>query len=143
MSGFDAKEVKVEKSEVTFKFGDGKAIESQKKVIFPAYIGKKKITISTHVIGNELPLLLSKDAMKKAMTTIDFGNDRVKMLDQTLNLQFTTSGHYIVPIAKTVDNFTKEEIIVLVDNIEHLMNDKDKVALKLHLHSDMQEVIKS
>ena len=56
LSGFDAKEVKVEKSEVTFKFGDGKAIESQ-KVIFPAYIGKKRITISTHVIGNELPLV--------------------------------------------------------------------------------------
>ena len=88
--------------------------------------------------------MLSKDAMKKAMTTIDFVNDRVKMLDQTLNLQFTTSGHYIVPIAKTVDNFTKEEIIVLVNNIEHLMNDKDKVALKLHLqfgHARSHEVI--
>ena len=40
-------EVKVEQSELTLKFGDGNAIVSQKKVIFPAYIGKKKITIST------------------------------------------------------------------------------------------------
>ena len=80
--------------------------------------------------------------MKKAMTTIDFVNDCVKMLDQTLNLQFTTSGHYIVPIAKTLDNFTKGEIIVLVNN--NLMNDKDKVELKLHLqfgHARSHKVI--
>ena len=55
-----------------------------------------------------------------------------------MNLQFTTSGHYI---AKTVDNFTKEEIIVLVINNEHL------VKIKLHINYNcslvMQEVIKS
>ena len=65
------------------------------------------------------------------------------MLDQTMNLQLTTRGHYIVPIAKTVDNLDKEEIIVLVNNNEHLMKGKDK---KLHINYiyslDMQEVIK-
>ena len=64
----------VERSELTLKFGDGNAIVSQNEVIYPAYIGKK-ITISTHVIDNELLLLLSKVAMKK---TIDLVNEGVK-----------------------------------------------------------------
>ena len=42
--------------------------------------------IQTDVICNELPLLLSKDAMKKANTKIDFTNDKINILGQEILL---------------------------------------------------------
>ena len=56
--------------------------------------------IQTNVISNELPLLLSKDAMKKANTKIDVTNDRINILGQEIDIRFTTSGHYSIPISK-------------------------------------------
>lgn len=47
-------------------------------------------------ISNELPLLLSKDAMKKANTTTDFMNDKVNILGQGIGIGFTNSGHYSI-----------------------------------------------
>ena len=64
--------------ETKFKFGDGETVGSLKSVIIPAQIGNSEIMIQTDVISSELPLLLSKDAMKKANTKIDFTNDRTR-----------------------------------------------------------------
>ena len=57
--------------------------------------------IRTDVIDTDLPLLLSKSAMKKANRKFDFSNDTINMLDQKVNIVFTSSGHYAVPISKT------------------------------------------
>ena len=62
----DDKEMVVEKrSETKFKFGDGETDDSLKSVIIPAQIDNGEIMIQTDVISNELPLLLSKDAIKR------------------------------------------------------------------------------
>ena len=42
--------------------------------------------LQTDVICNELPLLLSKDAMEKASTKIDFTNDKINILGQGMIL---------------------------------------------------------
>ena len=68
---------------------------------FPTKIGHKNIMIRTDVIDTDLPLLLSKSAMKKANRKFDFSNDTINMLDQKVNIVFTSSGHYAVPISKT------------------------------------------
>ena len=41
-------------------------------VTFPAQIGKEDIMIKSDVIDSDLPLLLSKSAMKKAMSKLIF-----------------------------------------------------------------------
>ena len=56
--------------------------------------------IQTNVISNELSLLLSKDAMKKTNTKIDVTNDKINILGQEIDIRFTTSGHYSIPISK-------------------------------------------
>ena len=82
------KEKVVEKqSETKFKFGDGETADSLKSVIIPAQIGNSVIMIQTDVTSNELPLLLSKDAMKKANTKIDFTNDKINILGQEILLE--------------------------------------------------------
>ena len=68
--------------ETKFKFGDCETVGSLKSVIIPAQISNSKITIQTDVVSNELPLLLRKDAMKKANTKIDFTNDKINILGQ-------------------------------------------------------------
>ena len=84
-----------EKSSTRFRFGVGGPIYvSERKVKFPAMLGTKKVTIESDIIDCELPLLLSKESMKRAETAINFKDDKVSMLGQTLDLKFTTSGHY-------------------------------------------------
>ena len=52
--------------------------------------------------------------MKTARTTIDFVNDKVTMLDQVLNLCFTSSGHYVISITKEQQEDTSEGIRILL-----------------------------
>lgn len=48
----------------------------------PAEIGKREISIKTDVTGNELPLFLSKEVMKKTEMKIDFDftKDKINIL---------------------------------------------------------------
>ena len=83
---------------------------------FPAQIGKGDIMIKSDMIHSDLPLLL-KSAMKKPNVKIDFSNDVVNMLNQKINIVFTASGHYAIPISKTsqlVEEFDKQN---KVDNV--------------------------
>ena len=75
------------------KFGDGNTVQAIKEVKIPAQIGNKEVDIHTDIINNELPLLLSKDAMKKADITIDFTKDKINILEQEMDMKFTSSGH--------------------------------------------------
>ena len=85
------------------------------------------MSIETDVVPDDLPLLLSKQSMKTARTTIDFVNDKVTMLDQVLDLCFTLSGHHAIGITKEHQEDTSEGIRILLCKEE---KDKRKVALK-------------
>ena len=58
------------------------------------------VKIETNIVSCEIPLLLSKASMKAADTQIDFAHDKVTMLGKTFDLQFTSSGHYSVPLSR-------------------------------------------
>ena len=47
------------------------------KVTIPAKIKNTNGSIVTDLVNNDIPLLLSKEAMKKANTQIDFSSDSV------------------------------------------------------------------
>ena len=66
----DKQKVVESKSDTKFKFGDGNTVQAIKEVKIPAQIGNKEVDIHTDVINKELALLLSKDTMEKADTTI-------------------------------------------------------------------------
>ena len=75
-------------STTCFRFGNGNSVKSEKTVTFPAKIGHKNIMIRTDAMDTDLPLLLSKSAVKKVNVEIDFSNDTVSMLDQKVNTAF-------------------------------------------------------
>ena len=86
----------------TFRFGDGKREKSQKCVSLPATIGSMDITINADIVDNDIPLLLSRDSMKKANMNLDFENDTVTILGERIPLVMVASGHYSIPITKPV-----------------------------------------
>ena len=71
----DKKLLHVEDSNSVFKFGDSKLIKSNKKIVILTVIADQKVMLTTDVISNDLPLLLSKEAIKRANTQIDFASE--------------------------------------------------------------------
>ena len=57
-----------------------------------------KANIEVDVVECNIPLLLSKKAMKKGKMCLDFVNDSVIICGKTLKLEETSSGHYILPL---------------------------------------------
>ena len=70
----------------------------------PSIIAGKKIFIETDVVDYEIPLLLSKDAMKKAGTSIKFATDIVTVFRRKQDLSFTSLGHYSIPLENHIRN---------------------------------------
>ena len=89
----------------SFSFKDGNSETANKSVTIPARIGNEDIMIKTDVIENDLPLLLSKEAMKKSDVKIDFARDKVNLLSQNVDIVFTSSGHYAISISRTEQLF--------------------------------------
>ena len=65
LSKSDNKLVQVEPGHTYFKFGDGAEIKPTKKVKFPVVIAGKRVYVSCDVISSNIPLLFSKEALKK------------------------------------------------------------------------------
>ena len=82
----DRDKVEYRKSKNVFKFGDGKRVESTKQASIPATIGSSKVTISTDIVDSDIPLLLSKRAMKNADTELNFKDDTAMILGEKVNL---------------------------------------------------------
>ena len=84
----------------TYKFGDGNTLKSIHSVVLLCIITGMKISISIDVVDSDIPLLLSKNAMKRAKTRINFENDTVTMLGRKVPMQCTSSGHHHILISR-------------------------------------------
>ena len=58
----------------------------------------KQGVIECEVIEKNLPLLLSKDSMKKAGVALNFVEDNATINVEKIDLGTTSSGHYIIPL---------------------------------------------
>ena len=54
--------------------------------------------LSTDVVDCNLPLLISKQSMKKGRMVLDFGEDSVKIKNKWVKLVIASSGHYMLPL---------------------------------------------
>ena len=137
IAGLPEKEqIKIEyrPSSSSFKFGNDKKYRSEHKVVIPARIGDKSVNIVTDVVDTEIPLLLSKDAMKRAFTEIDFVSDTVKMFGVQQNIEITSSGHYALPLnsSKHILKQAESKEIKVTLHVDEEKQDQLKIALKLH-----------
>ena len=90
--------MKSKQSRTKFRFVDAKIYTSVENVLIPAVIGGLKINIETDVAPCDIPLLLSKYSMQKANTKLRFENNKATMFGREIDLAFTTSSHYCIPL---------------------------------------------
>ena len=126
----DKDSIEERESNRKFRFGDGAQVTSIKNVIIPAQIGEKTCTISTEVVEADIPLLLSKETLKKARTVLDLNKDKAVMFDKQVPLEFTSSGHYCIDITCTKNRQQSEEALCIDETSTPA--DKKKSLLKLH-----------
>ena len=139
LSEEEKKKIQSYKSNNEFKFGDGKNVTSEKCVSIPCKIAGTNVNVETDVVKSEILLLLSKDSMKKAGTKIDFVNDKINIFGKEINLQFTSSGHYAIPLNDCyklnlpIEESKFVEIFLTIDKIEEKSKkEKKQIAMKLH-----------
>ncbi|CAC5382062.1 unnamed protein product [Mytilus coruscus] len=113
-------EIKSKESHTPFKFGDGQTVYSYQSVKLPATIGSLNCYIETEVVDCEIPLLLSKDSLKRAQTVLDLQIDKVTMFGKPVDVHFTSNGHYCINIKERrngqKNTAVSEEEILKVDS---------------------------
>ena len=120
----DAQNVLEESSSSSFRFVDENCKTANKSVTIPARIGNQDVMIKIDVIDSYLPFLLSKESMKKGDLKIDFARDKVSFLNQNVDIVFTSSSHYAIPISRTeqlLDHYDKnnesERVLLTINEL--------------------------
>ena len=122
-------EVRQEPGVKRYKFGGGEILKSNALVCIPAEIAGKRFTIDTDVVDSQIPLLWSLGDMKKAKVKLDLANDVAEVFGRLVNLNYTSSGHYCLPITPT----TVPAVDVYAVELSELKPDALHKTLK-HLH---------
>ena len=93
-----------------------------------------KVIIDTDIASNKVPLLLSRESMKTANMHLNFQDDTVSALGQTINLMVTKSGHYAVPLTlpcQILNSVTNNSNVNVTLSLENSLT-KNGIACKLH-----------
>ena len=134
LSSEELNNIKCERIETIFKFGNGKVCHSTEQITIQVVVVVQNVLVTTEIIKNDIPLLLSKDRMKKANTYIDFANDTIVIWNKEVRVKFTTSGHYCIPIGKKVDGnhdeVLKSGLILFFDDVNELYNNEKQKKLR-------------
>ena len=72
--------------------------------------------IQTDVVDGDLPLLFSRESMKKTGSNLDFRSDTLEILGQKIKLIVTESGHYAIPLGRSKQKTTDDKLIKLVQS---------------------------
>ncbi|XP_053390667.1 uncharacterized protein LOC128553511 [Mercenaria mercenaria] len=126
----DREKVLKSEGQRVFKFGGGTCLKSKGEFSIPAVVAGKAVTIKTDVVESDIPLLLSRTAMKKAAIKMDLENGTATIMGQEVALNLTTSGHYCIPIDKTVEVSVEKVCAVKLENLN--AQERYKTLLKLH-----------
>ena len=116
----DKKQMIERKSDVSFRFGGSEEIKAIKSVEIPARIDGHCTSIKAEVVSKDIPLTLSKKAMKDAKVNINFVNNKIEIFGSDLDIICSTSGHCIpIFLIKHIYYENKSEVLLS-------MNDKRK-----------------
>ena len=102
------------------------------KETIPAQIGDTKCSIETEVVDIDLPLLLSKDSLKRAKAVLDMCNDKATMVNQPVELNYTSTGHYCIDVSRKQETKYNEESEILLREGKLNESEKKQTILKLH-----------
>ena len=89
------------------------------RYIIPAEMGEHPVMIEVEVVKSDIPLLLSKEAMKKAKMVLHMDEDYAEIFGRKVMLDTTSAGHYVIPLLnqKTSSEINDDQIF----NIEEIL----------------------
>ena len=97
----ELEQIKSSDSDKVFRFGcSSRLLFLEGQYELPATLAGEKVKIKTDVVSSDIPILLSKTAMKKAHMKLDLVNDTAEILGKNVSLNCTSPGHYCVPISQ-------------------------------------------
>ena len=121
--------------EKTFRFGDGDSVLSDQKKRIPITMCGKEITLDVFVVKNDIPLLLSRETMKKMKMTIDNEHDKIYALGGESDLIITKTGHMVIPIARVAEKSNMQlDQSKDLQQLTYLVDVKDSNRCAEHLH---------
>ena len=132
-----------------FEVESSDLLKSLNRVIIPASFGSNVVKIEVDVIEYDIPLLLSKEALERAHACINIKDDSVKLFGEKINFIVLSSGHFSVPLSKTVkllkdiDHNRYIRISLQLQSINP--EDKSEIASRLHskfAHAPANKMIK-
>ena len=90
--------------------------------------------LDVEVVNNDIPLLISKGAMKQMGLTLDFSTDTVTLSNgKVIKLMCTSSGHYCLPLSQTLLDRCEVNVVLNLEPLKTSTREqKKKKALKLH-----------
>ena len=128
--------IKVKATNKPYRFGDGKVTYASVQKTLPVNICGQDVFLETHVVKNDIPLLLSRTSMKKMKMVIDNEHDKIYALGGQEDLITTASGHIVIPIAKdkaeVMMTCATEEDCQVMDT--YLVDEKNPEQCAEHLH---------
>ena len=115
LSRKDRSSILTKSSTNRFRFGDGVFYTSECHVTIPIYIGQMRYELGVDVVSCNIPLLLSRETLKRAQAQIDIANATIKILGVTVPMITTSSGHLCLDIGRSHDVSNTETKRVLTD----------------------------
>lgn len=77
------------------------------RVSVPFYIAEKNVLMDVEVVHNDIPLLISKQAMTELDMVFDFSRNEVCIKKKVIKLESNSSGHYVIPVYHWTHEYVK------------------------------------
>ena len=119
------------KSETAFKFGNQGELSSIGFYRLPVKIGGENYKIEVDIIDSDIPLLLSKNEMRRLGIGIDMKRDIVTINDKPLVVNTTSAGHYIIDLLDKGAVYNMHQVL-MIDIKRADTKEQKKVLEKLH-----------
>lgn len=122
--------VKMFPSNREFRFGGGERLVSTTLYHLPAVLAGKSVIIQTDCVSSDIPLLMSLKSMKKAGIDLHLSYDTATVFGKTVNLNFTSCGHYCLPLIN--EECVDMESVAEAFKVTIPEGEKKRSLLKLH-----------
>jgi hypothetical protein len=120
-----------------FQFGNEGRLQSIAKYSLPAVIAGNVTMIDVDIIKSDIPMLLSKDEMKKHISALILCKDQAEIAGKIVDLGTTSAGHYLLPLLEqgsledNLDVLRIEEVLA-IDLLNANDEERFKALEKLH-----------
>ncbi len=121
-------------SKTSFTFGNQQSLTSLGIYKIPIVIANDIHEIEVDVIDSDIPLLMSKEHMKKIGIVINLINDTATANGKPIKLHTTSAGHYIINLIGQDDNEDSMvmEHVMLIDLEQASIRQQYQMLEKLH-----------